>query len=191
MAPKILESQRYGRNKDTTINHAHINSGAYRKKFDLLSSNSILNRLAYQIAKKMLIHRSGSLYEDMYWIDMDSLEIFASETEQTAHCTIQYSKSTIKAISKHKNILAMHTHPNSMPPSISDFNSAYEKHYTLCVVCCHNGKLFIYKSLGYIIEFFYKRTVAKYIKMGYDNYEAQIHALNEYSNEGYIEFKEV
>ena len=40
-------------------------------------------------------------------------------------------------------------------------------------------------------EFLYKGTVAKYRKMGYDDFEAQICALKEYEQEGDIIFKEV
>lgn len=50
-----IERQRYGRNKDTTINHTYINSGEYRNKFDRISNDSELNRLVYQIAKKCCI----------------------------------------------------------------------------------------------------------------------------------------
>lgn len=75
-----LEKQRYGRNKSTAINHAYINSGEYRNKFNNLSDNEELNRIVYKIAKKMLNHRSGTLLEDMYWIDIDTGEIIASET---------------------------------------------------------------------------------------------------------------
>lgn len=63
---ELVERQRYGRNKDTTINHAYINSGEYRKKFDGISECPELNRLIYKIAKEMLNHRSGSEYSYMY-----------------------------------------------------------------------------------------------------------------------------
>lgn len=63
------ERQRYGRNKDTAINHTYINSGSYRRKFDFISDSSELNRLIFQLSKKMLEHRSGTRFEDMYWID--------------------------------------------------------------------------------------------------------------------------
>ena len=48
------EGQRYGRNKDTVINHTYINSGSYRRKFDFISDLSELNRLIFQLSKKML-----------------------------------------------------------------------------------------------------------------------------------------
>lgn len=74
----LKEEQRYGRNKESIVNHAYIQSGNYRKKFDKLTENKNINKLLYQKAKEMLLHRSGTLLEDMYWVDMESGEIIAS-----------------------------------------------------------------------------------------------------------------
>ena len=71
----MLEYQRYGRNKDTVINSTYINSGEYRRKFDKITKNDESNRILYSKAKEMLFHRSGTLFEDMYWIDGDTGEI--------------------------------------------------------------------------------------------------------------------
>lgn len=186
-----IERQRYGRNKDTIINHTYIESGEYRNKFDRISDDKDLNRLVYQTAKNMLKHRSGTLFEDMYWIDIESKMIVASETNQKAECRVQYSGATVKAIKKHKNLLVLHTHPYSMPPSIRDFNSNINNGYQISLVCCHDGRVFIYQSKRRVVEFLYKGTVAKYKKMGYDDFEAQIRALMEYQQKGDIIFKEV
>ena len=139
----------------------------------------------------MLNHRSGTLLEDMYWIDVTSKEIVAAETNQKKECRIQYSKTTVKSIKKHKNLLVLHTHPYSMPPSIRDFNSNLNNGYQIGLVCCHDGRVFMYQSVRYVVEFLYKGTVAKYKKMGYDDFEAQYNALLEYQQKGDIIFKEV
>lgn len=186
-----IEQQRYGRNKDTIINHTYIESGEYRNKFDRISDDKELNRLVYKTAKKMLNHRSGTLFEDMYWIDIDSKMIIASETNQKAECRVQYSDSTVKAIRNYKNLLVLHTHPYSMPPSIRDFNSNINNGYQISLVCCHNGRVFMYQSNRRVVELLYKGTVAKYKKMGYDDFEAQWYALMEYQQRGDIIFKEV
>ncbi len=191
MNTEVQEIQRYGRNKKTSINHSYINSGEYRKKFDRISDDAKLNRKVFQIAKKMLHHRSGTQYEDMYWIDIDSLEIVASETNQKAKRKIKYSKATKNAISRHENLLVMHTHPDSMPPSINDFNSALHNKYQVCLVCCHDGRLFMYHSNNYVVEFFYRNTVAKYRKRGLSEFEAQMQALSVFQADGDILLKEV
>ena len=65
----MLENQRYGRNKGTVVNHTYIESGVYRNKFDKITHNKNMSRILYSKAKEMLEHRSGTLFEDMYWID--------------------------------------------------------------------------------------------------------------------------
>lgn len=41
----------------------------------MISEDKELNKLLYQLAKKMLEHRTGKVYEDMYWVDIDSCEV--------------------------------------------------------------------------------------------------------------------
>jgi len=55
-------------------------------------------RLLYQLAKTMLKHRSGTLYEDMYWIDAETAKVVAKEVEGCAKSKIIYSKGTLAKI---------------------------------------------------------------------------------------------
>ena len=136
------EGQRYGRNKDTAINHTYINSGSYRRKFDFISNSPDLNRLIFQLSKKMLEHRSGTKFEDMYWIDAAHRRVIAKETESCSEEQIVYSNSIRSKISKYENLITLHSHPNSYPPSINDLNSNFINHYGLGIVACHDGKIF-------------------------------------------------
>ena len=99
------EGQRYGRNKDTAINHTYINSGSYRKKFNYISNSPELNRLIFQLSKKMLLHRSGTKLEDMYWIDAARQIVVAEETESCSEEQIIYSDSIRSQIQKYDKIV--------------------------------------------------------------------------------------
>lgn len=185
------EGQRYGRNKDTAINHTYINSGSYRRKFDFISNSPDLNRLIFQLSKKMLEHRSGTKFEDMYWIDAAHRRVIAKETESCSEEQIVYSNSIRSKISKYENLITLHSHPNSYPPSINDLNSNFINHYGLGIVACYDGKVFKYASNQEIREDYYKMVVEKYLKKGYNEYEAQIEALNELVTKFDIMVKEV
>lgn len=185
------EGQRYGRNKETAINHTYINSGSYRRKFDFISNSSDLNRLIFQLSKKMLEHRSGTKFEDMYWIDAAHRRVIAKETESCSEEQIVYSNSIRSKISKYENLITLHSHPNSYPPSINDLNSNFINHYGLGIVACHDGKVFKYASNQEIREDYYKMVVEKYLKKGYNEYEAQIEALKELVTKFDIMVKEV
>lgn len=185
------ERQRYGRDKGTVVDHTYINSGEYRNKFDKISDNKDLNRLVYHLAKKMLNHRSGTQYEDMYWIDIDTLEIVASETDQRKEGSIKYSKRTKKVIKERRRLLTIHTHPNSMPPSLADIISAKIHRYVMGLVLCHNGKIFMYKTNWNISYYFYESKIAKYKQLGYDEFNYRLQALKECEKQGNIMIKEV
>ena len=118
----ILEFQRYGRNKETTVDSSYISGGEYRRKFDSIIDNAAVSRILYSKAKEMLLHRSGTLFEDMYWFDGASGAVLASVLDETAEEQIGYTTAVARAIDGVVNLIAMHTHPNSMPPSIADFN---------------------------------------------------------------------
>lgn len=85
-----LEYQRYGRNKETVINHTYINRGEYRNKFDSITDNINVNRILYAKAKEMLNHRSGTKHEDMYWIDGATGAVLASALNEQQESGIQY-----------------------------------------------------------------------------------------------------
>ena len=186
-----LEFQRYGRNKSTLVNSAYISSGEYRNKFNQITNNKNLNRNLYSKAKEMLLHRSGTLYEDMYWFDIDTGKVVAKVVDSFEEEQILYSESIKRTIEGRNNIIAVHTHPCSMPPSIADFNSAKEHHYMLAIVLCHDGKIFCYKSNEIISKMMYNLYVADYYVQLHDEYLAQLEAIKELSEIYDIEFWEV
>ena len=141
-----LENQRYGRNKDTIINKTYIESGEYRRKFDKLTDNADVNKTLFECAKKALKHRSGTVFEDMYWIDGVSGKIVHSVTNSTEKRGIPHTNDIDRKTKGKNNILTLHTHPGSMPPSAEDFNSCFEYGYDAGYVVCHDGKVFKYSS---------------------------------------------
>lgn len=191
MQSLIKEEQRYGRNKETVINRAYIESGEYRKKFDRISNDAELNKLLYQLAKKMLIHRSGTLYEDMYWIDPETLQVVASETNCELEQRIVYSEATKRAIRGKEGLITIHTHPNSFPPSLEDFNSNFANGNGRGIVCGHDGKVYVYWAKVLLqkerTEFYYR----KYYGILKDEYDAQKQLWKEMMDQYNIYFEEV
>lgn len=102
---KGQEEQRAGRNKQTVINHAYIHSSGYKRKFDNISNDRELSRVLYKAVKNMLEHRSGTKYEDMCWIDLDTLSVVAEETDVAVEKKNVYSIRTKKIIKKYDNLL--------------------------------------------------------------------------------------
>ena len=186
-----LEYQRYGRNKETLVNNTYIESGEYRNKFDKISDNKNISRVLYSKAKEMLQHRSGTMYEDMYWIDGDTGEVIASALEEEEPSAVVYTDKIKKKIAGKKNLITMHTHPSSMPPSVADFNSNLEHGYATSLVICHDGTVYGYTSKQKVENGLYILYINRYIKEGYTDRIAQLMALEKLKENYEIDFWEV
>ena len=185
------EEQRYGRNKDTVINHAYIHSGEYRKKFDKISDNKKLNKLLYQLAKTMLEHRSGTLYEDMYWIDAETATIVAKEIECKKEREIIYSENTMEKVKKNRGLVTIHTHPSSFLPSYEDLMSNYVHGYSLGIVCGHNGKVYVYTANEEFFEEHYNSIVGRAFRRFKDEETAIVYVQEELQRQFNVIVKEV
>lgn len=185
------EEQRYGRNKETQVDKKYLESGEFRKKFDGISDSENLNRLLYQLAKKMLFHRAGTKFEDMYWISPNNYQVLAQETETDIEKKVLYSSKTKQIIKDNPNLITIHSHPDSFPPSIEDFNSNYENKYGLGIVVTHSGIVYMYSSQEHIEPVYYKLKVDEYYLEGYNESESQIKALEYCMSHFDIYFKEV
>lgn len=185
------EEQRYGRNKNTLVNKTYIDSGEYKRKFDNATDNQSVNRSLYDCAKKALKHRSGTVFEDMYWINCNTGNIELAVTDSTAERGIPYSDKIIKAIIGRTDLITLHTHPGSMPPSISDLNKNFEHNYRTGFIACHNGRVFGYNCNEEISQALHDLYVAEYQSMGYDEYSAQLASLNKLKENHDFDFWEV
>lgn len=186
-----LENQRYGRNKDTIVNKTYIESGDYRRKFDNITDNSEVNRALYNKSKEMLRHRSGTLLEDMYWLDGGTGKVIASALNEQSNSAVAYSPAIKKAIKNRNDLIAIHTHPHSMPPSAADFNSCCRNQYKCGYVACHNGKVFGYTSNEIVDERLYNAYIKRFANEGYSEYDAQIETLKKIKENASIDFWEV
>lgn len=188
-----LENQRYGRNKDTLVNKTYLESGEYKRKFDNTTKNSDLNKALYQKAKEALVHRSGTVLEDMYWFDGDTGNVIAKEIDGTQERRVVYSSKTKKAVNAYERnkLVTLHTHPSSMPPSAGDFNACFRHGYKCGFIACHNGKIFGYTAEEELNERLYNMYIESYVKSNHSEYDAQILALNEIKRNCRIDFWEV
>lgn len=191
MGEKENERQRYGRNKATVVNKHLLESGEFRRKFDLITDNAVINRKLYQLAKKMLLHRSGTKYEDMYWISQETGDIIASETQMNTEEEIKYSDNTKNVLKQKTGLVTIHSHPMGLPPSVNDFNANYKYGYCFGVVVGHNCRVFIYESEELINELYFSIVVAQYRRLGYNEAEAEVKAITHCMERYNITFKEV
>jgi proteasome lid subunit RPN8/RPN11 len=159
-----LEIQRYGRNKETQIDGAYIESAEYRRKFDNLTDNDDLNRLIYSKAKEILYHRSGTEYEDLAFIDTKTgvvlenanfpeNEKLLGKEEKEVIRKVKPTSAMRKMVSENPySVIAVHNHPGSSLPSLTDLNTALLKKYKFGIILAHTGKIYKYTMYDYFNE---------------------------------------
>ncbi|MDR0987264.1 MAG: hypothetical protein LBL98_06210 [Ruminococcus sp.] len=185
------EESRYGRDKFKSIDTGFIESGEYRRKFDCISENEKLNRSLYQTAKKILYHRSGTEFEDMFWLDFDTGKVFASITDMSEPSRVIYPMSFMD---KHKHIsrkVTIHNHPRSMPPSFGDFDSAYRNGYELGIVVCHDGTVYSYGVTSFPNKEVYDNLSSEFRSLKYSTFTSQLKTLEKMDSLNLLKFKEM
>ncbi len=146
---------------------------------------------SYGLAKKILNHRSGTMYEDMYWIDPDACKVVTEVVDSTCKGKIVYPPHVSSIIEKYVGLITIHSHPSGLPPSVAAFNSNFERKYGLGVVIGHNGKVYLYNSAELINEMYYNLKLARYIQDGYNESEAREEAIRLCMESYEIYYKEV
>lgn len=133
----------------------YINSDKFANKFKSITENKAVNKTLLECARTAIAHRNGTLFEDMYLINGDTGEILGFQIESDFEQGIFYNDSIRAAIvyARAKNIplIAFHSHPEGYPPSIEDFNKAYENNYALGVIAGHNGQVYLYTNANTFI----------------------------------------
>ena len=150
---KITDS---GQSVDTSVNWSIINNKQYFDRFTKFVSEkkNVANAIS-RAAIKSLHHRDGSRYEDLFLIDARigkevARNVTSKEPQKVANTA---EMRTLLAAKDNKTYIALHNHPESTPPSASDFNSLY-KHPKIKygVIVGHNGTVYKFTAPNKLIQ---------------------------------------
>lgn len=88
-------------------------------------------------------------------------------------------------------LISIHNHSTNNPPTGSDFVSNGSNGYKLGLVVTHNGKVFTYKAgkIPFTADSF-GITVNKYRRLDYNEFDAIIQTLSDYTQQYGIEWSE-
>lgn len=188
-----LENQKSTLNTETLIDSKYIHSNEYHEKFNKLTGNEKVDKSIYKCSKKMLKHRSGTLYEDIYFIDKNTGKIIASSTNMNIECAVGYNKKIKKALKNNdmSQVIAIHNHPSGMPPSAGDFNSAFTNGYSKCFTIGHDGSIIEYSKGSRLIDINEYDTLLSIERLDNTEHDAQIKVLNSLKEKYGIDYKEV
>ncbi|MCD8150589.1 MAG: phage head morphogenesis protein [Clostridiales bacterium] len=170
----------------SVIDRKQIASSEYQKKFDSLGENKKVTRSIRAKAKEILRHRSGTMYEDLSYVDTKTGKSLINTSYDKAS-TCRPSRTMTKALKAADDytVVGIHNHPNSSIPSIDDIRVAAARKYKYGVVVGHNGTIFKYTINGTVNEMNADIYLAKANSMLYnEDTEGLQQALEELSKNG-------
>lgn len=146
---KRAERQRvFGKAKSIYVDDKTIQNQDYRNHFRGLTGNSEVDDRVCNYSRQILQHRSGTYQEDLILLDADTgkhiLSIDTGGKDNSVTYDERAEAAIRKAHEKGQRILAIHNHPNSLPPTLDDGVSAYNRGYDMGVVVCHDGTVYTY-----------------------------------------------
>ena len=135
------------KNQPTSVNWDYVNSPEYHEKFQGLTGNPDADETIYQKSLDILAHRQNTDMEDMYLINIKTGKVVGTQTHSEREKTVTYNDSLNKAVDKYRgDLVSIHNHPNSSPPSAHDFGANYKKGYRFGIIPAHDGTIYVYKN---------------------------------------------
>lgn len=155
---------------DSTAVSPVVKTSGYRKLYNNLDESVDIQRTACKKAREMLAHRSGTKFEDMTFINTATGEAL-TRTDYEVENQVLPSKRMRRMVSEAEphTVIAIHNHPGSSVPSITDLETAYEKRYKYGLIACHNGYVMRYRALGDFNEVIVDHLLDKANKCLYNN----------------------
>lgn len=122
----------------------------FAEKFNGITGNEAVDTAIHACAKDTLTHRNGTHQEDLYLIDGNTGETIHALTTSTGYDAVRYDPETLAAIDRAhgegRMIIALHNHPNGLPPTLDDGVSALAHGYDVGIVVGHNLEVWKYSK---------------------------------------------
>lgn len=182
VSEKGITNKKIPKSEEYRINRDEIFSNEYLKKFRGISDNAIVDENICKYARAGLIHRDGTVKEDLYILSSRTGEILGKNINDALDYGVSPNKSVVEAVRNNpKNLIGLHTHPDGTPPTGSDFEVSGLRGYNFGVVACADGSVYTYKhSKQYVSKIYIDSTIEKYKKMidstGHKVYNSDIEA---------------
>lgn len=134
---------------DATVISPVIKTAKYRNLYNNLDEPVEIQRTACERARTMMNHRNGTKFEDLTFIDSVTGKHLTRDDYDVENEVLPSRRMrSMVTNSEPYTIIAIHNHPGSTVPSITDINTAYEKKYKYGLVACHDGSLMRYEVTG-------------------------------------------
>lgn len=145
------DEQARGTQRGFGAEHADTNylrSPEYKAKFNEVSDNPDVNEAVYNSAKTIIDENNHTTYESLHLINAETgkveLVINTNKVEYGIKRTPEEEAKETELRDSGIPLIAIHNHPNGMPPDADDAVSALERNYEYGIVVGHNGSVYRY-----------------------------------------------
>jgi len=106
--------------------------------------------------------------------------------------TSDLKNKIMKARTNGEELVVIHNHPESLPPSADDIESLKLRGYHRSVVVGHNGNTFVISGVNdTYTPVFYTKTYEKALKQGLSEYDSAILSLNKMEDDYGLKWREL
>lgn len=141
---RAMAAARRDAERMAVVDMEKVGGKSYRKNVEKVFGKDMAP-LAHEDMKRMLGHRSGTLYEDIYAYDLDAGIRIGSETSQRSTFSASIGKKLSNSIEGARDaghrVVIMHNHPGSSMPSLEDIRSVRNSGASFGVIACHDGSI--------------------------------------------------
>lgn len=134
----------------TVADMGKVGGRAYRRNVEKVFGEDMAP-LVHEYMRRMLGHRSGTFYEDIYAYDLDEHRRIGSETGQRSTFSATIGEKLGGAMRNSRaaghSIAIVHNHPNSGAPSAADIVSLRKNGASFGVIACHDGSIMKFEQV--------------------------------------------
>lgn len=140
-----ITSKKIPKNSAYSVNWGIVHSNEYKRKYNGITGNVKTDESIYKCAKAGLTHRDGTDREDLYIISKSTGKVLGKNITSTEAFGVRINDSIRSAVKNNQgDLIGLHTHPDSTPPTGSDFETAFKRGYYLGTVACSDGSVYTY-----------------------------------------------
>lgn len=140
-----ITSKKIRKNSAYSVDWETVHSNKYKRKYNGITGNAKTDESIYKYAKAGLTHRDGTDREDLYIISKSTGKVLGKNITSTEAFGVRINDSIRSAVKNNQgDLIGLHTHPDSTPPTGSDFETAFKRGYYLGTVACSDGSVYIY-----------------------------------------------
>lgn len=145
-----IELSKYRKVNETKVSPKMLNSSKFNNLFFKLHEDKNVARLIRKEAKKILKHRSGTVFEDLVLIDIKTKKSFVSDkidffisSELGRGSGTNFTAAQLKKLqeTKGKGIISLHNHPFNPFPSHIDLKTAMDNNLDFGLIVGSKGEI--------------------------------------------------